>query len=168
MLCWKLPPTPQKRLSRRYAIPRFENCHTVGRALLHGSVFPINRTKPIRGQIEIDRFGRAELIQQLSTRSISLPFLLFADGFNVYRTIQESLMGIYFTPACLPISQRSKRAKTYPLTLGPHGSNFRDVIKCLLPLGQLAEGLTVQWDDGKPMRICAFALKFTGDMPQQP
>lgn len=156
-----------KRLSRRYAIPRFENRHTICRALVHGSAFSINRTKPIRGQLEIEYFGRANLVQQLSTRSISLPYLLFADGFNVYRSIQRSLMGVYFTPACLPISQRSKRANTYPLTLGPHGSNFIDVMESLLPLRQLAEGITVQWDDGKPMWIYAFALAFTGDMLQQ-
>jgi hypothetical protein len=54
--------------------------------------------------------------------------MTFIDGFGLYRNAYRSIMGIYLIPAALSFQERARRANVFPLTLGPHGSNFADVI----------------------------------------
>lgn len=64
-------------------------------------------------------------------------------------------------------SQRAKRHNVFPITSGPHGSNFHDVVSALKGLAVLDRGIEVDWFDGKKMTIMAFAFSLLGDMPQQ-
>jgi hypothetical protein len=53
--------------------------------------------------------------------SLSMPFLLFIDGFGIFRNTYPSLKGFYLTPASLPYAERRKESNMFTLTLGPHG-----------------------------------------------
>ena len=131
------------------------------------SVRPLNLSTPIRGELEIATYGRQHLIDTFHNRScISFPYQLFIDGFGLYRSMYRSLMGIYMIPACLSMAERSKRTNIYSITLGPHGSNFHDVISSLGALRDLDKGIEVDID-GQRTTVVAFALAFLGDMPQQ-
>jgi hypothetical protein len=135
---------------------------------LQTSVSSLNLTSPLRGELEIATYGREYLVETLfNKRCISLPYQLFIDGFGLYRNMYRSLMGIYLIPACLSASERSKQSNVLPLTLGPHGSNFPDVISTLSGLQQLDRGVEIDWIDGNKITIIAFCLAFIGDMPQQ-
>lgn len=63
--------------------------------------------------------------------TLSVPLLGFIDGFGVHRSSYRSLMGFYVTPAALPEDLRSREANISPIALGPHGSDFGDVVKAL-------------------------------------
>ena len=52
--------------------------------------------------------------------SLSMLFLLFIDGFGIFRNIYPSLKGFYLTPASLPYAERRKESNMFTLTLGPH------------------------------------------------
>lgn len=75
-------------------------------------------------------------------------------------------MGDYITPAGLCKADRFRPGNIYPLVLRPHGSNFADVVKALGRLGMLDKAITSNIK-GKCTTVCAFALCYTGDMPQQ-
>jgi len=132
-------------------------------------VYPLNRTTPSRGELEITTYGREKLIRVFQKgKCISIPYQLFIDGFGLYRSVYRSLMGIYLIPACLQASERAKISNVYPLTLGPHGSNFPDVISSLTGLTALDQGMELDiTGTGQRVRISAFCLAFLGDMPQQ-
>jgi hypothetical protein len=131
------------------------------------SVRPINLSTPIRGELEIAVYGRQHLINTLHNRPcISFPYQLFIDGFGLYRSMYRSLMGIYMIPACLSMIERSKMSNIYSITLGPHGSNFHDVISSLGALRDLDKSIEIDID-GQKTTVVAFALAFLGDMPQQ-
>jgi hypothetical protein len=49
----------------------------------------------------------------------------------------RSIMGFYLIMAAFSVIDRNRRANVIPLTLGPHGSNFDDVVKCLEELRNL-------------------------------
>ena len=53
-----------------------------------------------------------------------------------------------------------------PVTLGPHGSNFEDVVETLQGFIPLDQGLEVEIK-GVKTKMCVFTLCFIGDMPQQ-
>ncbi|KAI9747998.1 MAG: hypothetical protein M4579_007339 [Chaenotheca gracillima] len=78
----------------------------------------------------------------------------------------ESLMGVYIILAGMNIAERFRRANVFPITLGPHGSNFEDVVKALRQLAVLDGGVDIDLN-GEKVHITAFVLAFTGDMPQQ-
>ena len=56
-----------------------------------------------------------------------------------------------------------------PITLGPHGSNFGDVVDALKSLRPLDAGIEVELQpgSGRKVLLCAFTMAYTGDMPQQ-
>lgn len=107
--------------------------------------------------------GRDYFLQLEARRCFSLPYQLFIDGFGLYRNMYRSVMGIYLIPAGLSSAGRAKSCNLYTITLGPHGTNFEDVIASLTQLNDLDKGLSV--DDGQ--YLLAFCLAFLGDMPQQ-
>ena len=142
----------------------------VRRALdLHmNSVDPLHLTSPLRAELEISHYGREKLVRTFdSDRVISVPYQLFIDGFGLYRNMYRSLMGIYMIPACFSAADRNKINNIYPITLGPHGSNFTDVISSLGGLTTLDQGVDVDWYDGQKMKVVPYCLSFLGDMPQQ-
>lgn len=79
----------------------------------------------------------------------------------------RSLIGIYLIPGRLSAEERSKWQNVFPLTLGPHGSNFTDVIGSLIGLRNLDQGVDMEGDDGNKVRFIAAPLAILGDMPQQ-
>ncbi|EGP86370.1 uncharacterized protein MYCGRDRAFT_44244, partial [Zymoseptoria tritici IPO323] len=63
--------------------------------------------------------------------------LTFIDGFGLYRNAYRTLIGFYFIFAGLPFHERARRANVLLFIIGPHSSNFSDVliaIKCLAAL----------------------------------
>ena len=76
------------------------------------------------------------------------------------------MIGIYLIMAGLTLRERTRRSNVLPLTLGPHGSNFSDVIGALQLMTKLDEGLSANIK-GESVQLFAFTLMFIGDMPQQ-
>ncbi|KAF2857494.1 hypothetical protein K470DRAFT_223312, partial [Piedraia hortae CBS 480.64] len=79
----------------------------------------------------------------------------------------RSLTGYYLIIAGLNHVERNGRANVCPLTLGPHASNFSEVIDALYhPMHKFKEDghLMIR---GKDTVVFAFAFAFLGDMPQQ-
>lgn len=143
------------------------------------TVTPLCLNHPIRGELEIQAFGRTHLetldrtwsCRNRSTgprRTLSIPLLTFIDGFGLYRNAYRTLMGFYFIFAGLSFHERARRANVLPFTLGPHGSNFSDVLMAIRCLAALERGIEVQLP-GIPgtVILVAYTLAFIGDMPQQ-
>lgn len=131
------------------------------------STRPLQLSAPIRGALELTTYGRAYLASFATSPCLSVPLLTFIDAFGLYRNMYRSLMGIYVTMAGLSWRERKRRANVLPLTLGPHASDFTDVIKILEPgLAALDRGLKVDIN-GVETLICVFTMAFTGDMKQQ-
>src|SRR5205814_2752294 len=97
---------------------------------------------------------------------LSCPVVVFIDGFGLYRNSHRSLVGVYISPAALTLSERESQAYMFPLTLGPHGSNFNDVVLSLKILGDLDRGIKTTID-GRDVILCVPIVCYTGDMPQQ-
>ncbi|KAJ6185889.1 hypothetical protein N7519_007190 [Penicillium mononematosum] len=131
---------------RQTSSSTFTICRVYNRSRNH--VRPLQQTHPIRGELEIAHYGRQFLIDTLSSRCISLPYQMFIDGFGLYRTMYRSIMGIYMIPSCVNAEERAKRSNVLPITLGPHGSNFSDVIASLPHLRRLEQGVDIPWTDG--------------------
>ena len=53
-------------------------------------------------------------------------------------------MGMYLNFASLTFHKRARRSNVVPITIGPHGSNFGDVISALKCLRALDVGLEVE------------------------
>ena len=126
---------------------------------------------PIRGELEIKTYGRQYLEQfdkNLSGRkTISIPLITFINGFGLYRNAYRSLMGMYFIPASLSFHERARRVNVFPLTLGPHGSNFADVVDAMKArLAVLDKGIEVQIK-GETVLLCTPTTLYAADMPQQ-
>ena len=134
------------------------------------NITPLCKYHPLRGELELQAFGRDHLEAFDSTltgrKTVSLPWMTFIDAFGLYRNRRRSLMGMYLIPASLPFSERQRRANVFPLTLGPHGSNFSDVIGALKSLITLDRGAIVDIH-GEEVLLCAFTHAYIGDMPQQ-
>ncbi|EAQ82920.1 hypothetical protein CHGG_10738 [Chaetomium globosum CBS 148.51] len=121
------------------------------------------KTNPnTRQQVLINKFAIGP--EQGQVRS--LPCLDFNDGFGLYRTMTKSIMGCYLQIAAMPRSEHTRQINVLPVTLGPHGANFDDVMKALAPLKALDQGITVAIN-GVETLLCAPIIAFTGDMPQQ-
>ena len=133
---------------------------------------PLCHTDPIRAELELQEFGRAHFVENWDVQRnggrncISVPLITFIDGFGLYRNSYRSLMGFYQTPGALSFSDRNRRANVLPITLGPHGSNFEDVVDALKQFKLLDKGMDVDIN-GKTTHMCVFTLCYTGDMPQQ-
>jgi hypothetical protein len=130
------------------------------------TVSPICQTSPTRGELEVKEYGREHLVKTFeANKCLSVPYQLFIDGFGLYRNMYRSIMGIYMIPACLTAVERAKETNMYPITLGPHGSNFHDVITALKRLAVLESGINTT--ESGETRLVAFCSAFLGDMPQQ-
>ena len=55
---------------------------------------------------------------------ISLPFLIFLDGFGIFRNNFRTLLAFYLTPANLSFEDRRKVANVFTLALGPYNSEM--------------------------------------------
>jgi len=75
-------------------------------------------------------------------------------------------MGFYQIPAGLNFKDRARRANVLPITLGPHGSNFDDVVDAMKQLKRLDKGIIVEINGVRTL-MCVFTLCYLGDMPQQ-
>ncbi|KAI0470229.1 hypothetical protein F4859DRAFT_515755 [Xylaria cf. heliscus] len=122
----------QQNMVRRVII---EHWNTEGD--LMRNVVPLCHTHPIRGELELDYYGR-----------------------------DISLMGYYVTPCGLSAKDRFRPGNIVPLVLGPHGSDFGDVIKGLGTLADLDQGVKVTIK-GQEVLLCVWTMVFIGDMPQQ-
>jgi len=142
------------------------------RRIVYGDrVTPLCHTHPIRAELEFEVYGRrlyesAWDIANGNPLTISCPLLTFIDGFGVYRNSYRSLMGFYIIPAALSEEDRNLQSNVFPIVLGPHGSDFKDVITALHSLADLDQGIMTEIK-GEEVRICAFTMCYTGDMPQQ-
>ena len=126
---------------------------------------------PICGELKIAAFGM-DWLQQLDARAsnrrtFSLPLLTFVDGFGLYRNTYRTLMGMYFIFAGLPFYECARRANVFPFTIGPHGSNFSDVVDGVRSLATLDRGVEVEMPGMGKVMLLAFPIAFIGDMPQQ-
>ena len=169
-----------------YLIRRHINLETM-------RVIPLCKTSPLRAELELKHFTRAHFIKNFDQavskrRCVSVPLICFIDGFGLYRNRQRSLMGMYLIMASFTFRERARRANVLPLTLGPHGSNFADVIAALQHMGDLDEvskffisllpfrrsnadlkliqGLLMTIN-GEEVFLCSFPFMYIGDMPQQ-
>ncbi|KAL9593508.1 MAG: hypothetical protein Q9219_007519 [cf. Caloplaca sp. 3 TL-2023] len=131
--------------------------------------YPLQLLPPTRGELELAVYGRQFFERLAQNKTLSVPVLTFIDAFGLYRNMYRSLMGVYCTIANLNWRERKRRANVLPLTLGPHGSNFGDVIRTLQPaLEQLAEGVPMLLNDNEePTTVIVYTMAFTGDLPQQ-
>lgn len=68
----------------------------------------------------------------------------------------------------LNYKEYSRRSNVFPITLRPHGSNFRDVVNAIGAGGlrALDRGINLKIN-GEEEFVCAYTLAFIGDMPQQ-
>ncbi|KAI9749068.1 MAG: hypothetical protein M4579_007019 [Chaenotheca gracillima] len=130
------------------------------------TVRALNLSSPCRGQLELETFGRTHFVQMMGKKCVTVPFLCFIDGFGLYRNMYRSLIGLYLIFAGLNSRERFRRANVFPVTLGPHGSNFRNVVKALQQFTVLDEGVDVELN-GSTVHLTAYTLAFIGDMPQQ-
>lgn len=123
----------------------------------HMVITPPSRTHPIRAELELREFGRDQFVNNWDSKKnncISVSLLTFIDGFGLQ------------IPAAFSSCERNRRANVLPLTLGPHGSNFDDVVAALKSLIPLDRG-TLLDIKGIPTMMCVFTLCYIGDMPQQ-
>ena len=72
----------------------------------------------------------------------------------------------YVAPASLHHQDRCRESNVFPLALGPHGSDFSQVVKALHSMRHLDQGIRARIN-GEDVRLCAFTMCYTGDMPQQ-
>ena len=74
-----------------------------------------------------------------------------------------SLLGIYITPAGMNARERTRRQNIFPITLGPFGSSFDDIIGALYYLSRLDYGVHLEIN-GTEKFVCGFVMAFTRDM----
>jgi len=127
---------------------------------------PLQLAHPIRGELELDTFGRQWFLDNFLSECISMPFTLFLDAFGLYHNMYRSIMGIYMQPANITGHERSRRRNVFAVTLGPFGAKFSDVIDALSHLKELDRGMRMNIN-GKEVFVCGFTFFMIGDMPQQ-
>ena len=130
---------------------------------------PLVRLDPIAGELEIATYGRQRLEANFTRNSAikCIPTSIFNDGFGLYRHMHKSIEGIYIFLGNLQPKEGNWQVNAFPLTLGPHGSNPKDVVEAIRPYwATLEEGLFMTINGEKTL-VCAFNLAFRADMPQQ-
>ncbi|RYC58953.1 hypothetical protein CHU98_g7247 [Xylaria longipes] len=166
------PPTFPKYYTVDTPWVRVQEYYVVRRIIVGDELVPICHTHPPRAELELKVYGRELYANDWdSTVSgtlpvVSFPMLTFIDGFGVYRNSYRTLMGLYFTPAALRADERLRPGSIFPLVLGPHASDFGDVIAALRTMAYADHGI-VEEINGQDTRICAFTMAYVGDMPQQ-
>lgn len=135
------------------------------------AVIPLCLRNPIRSELEIDHYRRdylESIDNATGRRTVSLLLLTFIDGFGLYRNAYRSLIGFYYILAGMNQYKRVRRANVFLVTLGPHGSNFADVVKAIREKGLKALDRGVEIDvDRERVLLIAFTYAYLGDMPQQ-
>lgn len=134
-------------------------------------IVPLRHTKMLRAELELRAFGgKEDLIARLcpgDRKVICLPFLMFIDGFGLYRTMYRSLTGIYVIMATLNHRERARSEAMYTMAFGPHATNFSDVMDAIAPqLKDLDWGCDITVN-GQKLRLFSYPMGFLGDMPQQ-
>lgn len=86
-----------------------------------------------RTDIEVDYFGRDSLEAFTNQGrdgmpSLSLPFVLFIDDFEVYHNIYRALKAFYLIPICLDYIKRQKPSNGFTLILGLYDASFYEVV----------------------------------------
>ena len=154
-------PLPGEHFVRR-VVDSFENMNFT----------PLCRTDPIRAELELRQYSRDLFVNEWNLQNnggkacISVPLVTFIDGFGLYRNSYRSLMGFYQIPAAMNFRERNRRTNVLPITLGPHGSNFDDVVDTMKEFQLLDKGVLVEIN-GEPTNMCVFTMCYCGDMPQQ-
>lgn len=80
--------------------------------------------------------------------------------------MNRSLMGVYTFIGGYTYVERNRRANIIPITLGPHSSNFEDVVKSLGDFRAFDQGIEL-CINGKEVKVVVYTMAFIGDMPQQ-
>ncbi|KAI1485633.1 hypothetical protein F5X96DRAFT_674446 [Biscogniauxia mediterranea] len=162
-----------KYFTASHAYERDENHYYYTRRIVVGDrVVPLCHTHPTRAELELDCYGRYTYENEWDrdregTLPVkSFPILSFIDGFGVFSNSYRTLMGFYFTPAAMTETERARPGSIFPIVLGPHASEFSDVIAALRTMAYLDQGI-VQEINGQEVRTCAFTMCYIGDMPQQ-
>lgn len=135
------------------------------------TLWPLNQSNPIRGELELTEFTRQHFVERFDILTskcpvMSLPLLTFIDGFGLYRNMYRTLMGVYVNMASFSFRERARQLNVLPLTLGPHGSNFSDVVAALQSLYYLDASQILKVSNQDTF-VCAFTMVYLGDMPQQ-
>lgn len=132
------------------------------------SVRPLNLSSPLRGELELKTYSRRKLLNKYYYQNyVSFPYQLFIDRFGMYRTVYHSTIGIYLIPTGLSADHRAKKQNLFPITLGPHSTNFTDVIKSLHSLTILDQDYNINITNNSVILLNTFYLAFLKDMPQQ-
>ena len=114
--------------------------------------------------LEFSIHSRQHLLKLAKSPCLSVHFLTFIDAFGLYRNIYRSILGIYVRIIGLSWMKGKRRANVLPLILGPHASEFADMIKVFeAGLTALDSGVKMELN-GIETAVCAFALAFVGDM----
>lgn len=82
-----------------------------------------------------------------------VPLLTFIDGFGLFRNMYRTLMGVYLIIASFSFKEKVRRSDVLPLTLGPHGANFDDVVNSLQGMYDLDGGVLLTIN-GKETLVC--------------
>jgi hypothetical protein len=96
---------------------------------------------PVPGVLEVEKFGRQELVERFvlskegSVRSLSC--FNFNDGFSLYRTMTKSIIGSYLQIIAMPRNEHVRPINVLLMTLGPYSANFHDVMEALAPMKAL-------------------------------
>ena len=96
-----------------------------------------------------------------------MPYTIFIDGFGVYRNNYRSLTGIYAQFAFLNAFDRNRNINVFPITLGPYGALWKDVVTSLTHLTQLDAGVELILDDGRCLILFTPSIYYLSDIPEQ-
>lgn len=99
-------------------------------------VRPIWKQHPIRGEIEIEHFGRQTLIDRFFRRKdgilVKVVLMLnFTDAFSLYRNMYRALIGFYMLNSAFTIIERRRRTNIFLLTIGPYSSNLEGIVQAI-------------------------------------
>ncbi|KAF1934858.1 hypothetical protein EJ02DRAFT_362794, partial [Clathrospora elynae] len=97
----------------------------------------------------------------------SFPYTAFIDAFGLYCNMYRPTTGYYLQFAFLNKSDRKRQINVFPITLGPFGAKWGDIVAALVHLRDLEFGIDIQLDTGKVVTVCAPCLAYVGNMPQQ-
>ncbi|TRX98548.1 hypothetical protein FHL15_000622 [Xylaria flabelliformis] len=169
----KEPKPYPKYFTPTHAYERTENqYYYVRRLLVDGNLVPLCHTHPTRAELELHCYGRNlfelewDSIREGTLPVKSFPILSFIDGFGVFSNSYRTLMGFYFTPAAMTETERARPGSIFPLILGPHASDFGDVVAALRTMAYLDRGI-IEDINGETVQLCVFSMCYIGDMPQQ-
>ncbi|KAI1747760.1 hypothetical protein F4782DRAFT_535125 [Xylaria castorea] len=152
---------------------RTENQYYIIRRLfVADKLIPLCYTRPTRAELELNCYGRDlfefewDTIREGVLPVKFVPILSFIDSFNIFSNSYRTLMGFYFTPAAMTETERARPGSISPLVLGPHASEFSDIVDALRTMAYLNRSI-VQESNGQRVRTCVFSMCYIGDMPQQ-